>query len=171
MQRGFTLIEMLVVAAIIGLLTTTVALTLSSNSRQAAASDARRLATLLETAIAEAQAGRRQIAWSAREGGYDFFAAEPSVDRTSHTPHTPRWTPLGDDETFHARQLDNGVRIARVEVDGQPLPAGGLLVLRRGDPPLFRITLEPGSNSSIRAIELRGLPTGQVQVRDEGSEE
>ena len=160
--RGFTLIEMLIVVAIIGVLTTTVALTISRNPHQAAASEAKRLAVLLETAVAEAQAGRRQLAWTASQDGYDFLAAEDSLERT------PRWLPLTEDETFHPRHLDKSVRIGRIEVDGQPLPPGGLLIFRRGDPPLFRIALEASNDAAFRPFDLRGLPTGRVIV---GSEE
>ena len=164
MQRGFTLIEMLVVVAIIGVLTTTVALTVSGSPQRAANLDAQRLATLLEAAAGEAQAGRRQLAWTASQDGYDFLAADNSLERT------PRWQPLCEDETFHGRRLDTAVRIARVEVDGQPLPPGALLVFHRGDPPLFRIALEASKDAAFRPIEVRGLPTGRVTVAVPGEE-
>lgn len=162
--RGFTLIEMLVVVAIAGILTTAVALTTHPDPRRVAATDAQRLAVLLEAAQVEAQGGRRRLAWSATPTGYDFWEAENSLALEQ------RWQPLSGDETFHARHLAEGLHITRIEIDGQALPQGGLLIFRRGDPPLFHIALElsAAANSNAQGqptIELRGLPTGRVEIR------
>lgn len=170
MMRGFTLIEMLVVVVIIGILTTTVALTLSDNPRQNTRHEAQRLASLLETANREAHAGQRRLAWSAHDKGYDFFIAESDADRHSET----RWQPLTDDPLFRPRTFESGVKLGAVKVDEQTLPPGALLIFRRSDPPLFRIRLiidtKTSAASSIDTqasfIELRGLPTGQVVVED-----
>ncbi len=161
--RGFTLIEMLVVVAIMGILTTAVALSTSADPRRVATDDAKRLALLLEAAQVEAQAGRRRLAWSATPAGYDFWVAEDSLELQQS------WQPLTSDETFHTRHLAEGLHIVRIEIDGQALPAGGLLIFRRGDPPLFHIALEMSGASStqgapMKTIELRGLPTGRVEM-------
>ncbi len=157
-HRGFTLIELLVVIAIFGILTTAVALSTTPDPRRAASADAQRLALLLEAAQIEAQAGRRQLAWSAHANadGYSFWEAENA------RAHEQRWQPLTEDERFHARRFSEGLRLVSVEIEGQPLPQGELLVFRRGDPPLFRIALE-GQQTGL--IDLRGLPTGRVEMR------
>lgn len=168
-MRGFTLIEMLVVVVIIGILTTTVAMTLTDNPRQNARHEAQRLASLLETANREAHAGQRLLAWSAHDQGYDFFIAESDMDRRAET----HWQALTDDPLFRPRTLENGVKLGTVKVDEQPLSPGALLVFQRNDPPLFRIRLmidaKTGSDTRTHGafIELRGLPTGQVVVDDE----
>lgn len=164
---GFTLIELLVVIAIFGILTTAVALTTTPDPRRAAAADAQRLALLLEAAQIEAQAGRRQIAWTANTAadGYSFWEAENA------RAYEQRWQPLSDDERFHARRFSAGLRLGGVEVDGQPLPHGEFLVFRRGDPPLFHIALEGRSGQGgqtglgLGSMDLRGLPTGRVELR------
>lgn len=157
-QHGFTLIELLVVIAILGVLTTAVALSTTPDPRRAASADAQRLALLLEAAQIEAQAGRRQLAWSVnpKADGYSFWEAENA------SGHEQRWQPLTEDERFHARRFAEGLRLVGVEIEGQPLPQGELLIFRRGDPPLFRITLEVLRTG---LFELRGQPTGRVEIR------
>lgn len=161
--NGFTLIELLVVIAIFGILTTAVALTTTPDPRRAAGADAQRLALLLEAAQIEAQAGRRQLAWSANPAadGYSFWEAENA------RAYEQRWQPLSDDERFHARRFSAGLHLGGVEVDGQPLPHGEFLVFRRGDPPLFHIALEgrSGQGGQTVLMDLRGLPTGRVELR------
>ena len=159
-RRGFTLIELLVVLAILGILTTAVALSITTDPRRAVASDIKDLSLLLEAAMIEAQAGRRQLAWSADAAGYEFWQAETPNERERH------WQPLTADERFHAHRFTAGLRLVRLDIDGQTLPHGAMLVFRRGDPPLFRIALEgpPRPSGQTSTIELRGLPTGRVDI-------
>lgn len=166
-DRGFTLIELMVVVIIIGILSVSVAFSVSQDSHRTALREAHRLATLLEIAMAETQSGKRRLAWSAHPEGYEFLVA----DATGHAGDigTLRWAPLIDDATLHPRKLADDIRITRVDVDRQPLPAGSLLILRRGDPPLFHIVLDTGGQTSSRMIELRSLPTGRVEVIRDGA--
>jgi len=158
--RGFTLIELLVVLAILGILTTTVALTVSTDSRNKATADIKELSLLLEAAMTEAQAGRRQLAWSADAGGYEFWETENTSE------YQRRWRPLTTDERFRSHRFAAGLQLVRLDIDGQTVPQGALLVFRRGDPPLFRIALETRHEQSGTAgiVELRGLPTGRVDI-------
>jgi len=157
---GFTLIELLVVLVILGIMTTAVALSINTDPVRAATSDVKRLSLLLEAAMIEAQAGRRQLAWSADVAGYEFWEAESSNERERH------WQPLAADERFQSHRFAAGLKIIGVANEGQALPEGALLVFRRGDPPLFRIALEgPGqAPGQPGLIELRGLPTGRVEI-------
>ena len=159
---GFTLIELLVVLVVLGIMTTAVALSISTDPARAATSDVKRLSLLLEAAMIEAQAGRRQLAWSADSAGYEFWEAEPSNERER------QWQPLTTDERFQSHRFAAGLKVIRVDIDGQVLPEGALLIFGRGDPPLFRIALEgpapaPGQSTSTK---LRGLPTGRVEILD-----
>jgi len=157
---GFTLIELLVVLVILGIMTTAVALSINTDPARAATSDVKRLGLLLEAAMIEAQAGRRQLAWSADAAGYEFWEAESANERER------QWQPLTTDERFQSHRFAAGLKIISVANEGQALPEGALLVFRRGDPPLFRIALEGPAPASGQAalIELRGLPTGRVQI-------
>ena len=159
-MRGFTLIELLVVMVILGIMTTAVALSISTDPARAATSDVKRLSLLLEAATIEAQAGRRQLAWSADAAGYEFWEVESSNERERH------WQPLTADERFQSHRFAAGLRLVRVDNEGQVLPLGALLVFRRGDPQLFRIGLIGPVQAPGRPglIELRGLPTGRVEI-------
>ncbi|MFA6310308.1 MAG: prepilin-type N-terminal cleavage/methylation domain-containing protein [Sterolibacterium sp.] len=158
--RGFTLIELLVVLVILGIMTTAVALSITTDPARAVTSDVKRLSLLLEAAMIEAQAGKRQLAWSSDATGYEFWEAESSNERER------QWQPLAVDERFQPHRFAAGLRLIRLDNEGQELPQGSLLVFRRGDPPLFRIVLEGPVKSSGQAdkIVLRGLPTGRVEI-------
>jgi type II secretion system protein H len=150
-DRGFTLIEMLVVMAILGILSIFVALTTAPDPRREAAADAERLALLLEAALQQAQWGGRSIAWSADAKGYHFLQEES--DR--------RWQPIVDDELFRPRTLAREVGIAGIEVEGQALAPGALLVFSPAHMPLFRIALSAPQGILI----LRSLPNGKVDLQ------
>lgn len=157
--RGFTLIELLVVLVILGVLSVTVSLSTTPDPRRAAGADVERLALLLEAATIEAQAGGRQLAWSTLGDRYAFWEGSDQREQ--------RWQPIKEDDRFRARRLAEGLHIDRVEIDGQALPAEGLLVFRRGDPPLFRIVLTTprAPNAGSGVVELRGLANGRVEIR------
>ena len=164
--RGFTLIELLVVLVILGVLSVAVALSTSPDPRRAAGADAERLALLLEAAGIETQAGGAQLAWSSQEDSYSFW-----VSRDQH------WQVPNEDDRFGTRRLSEGLHIDRVEIDGLLLPAGELLIFRRGSPPLFHIFLNarnpadrsnPPDRQDI-TIELRGSASGRVEVLTAGT--
>lgn len=163
--RGFTLIEILIVVAIVAVLSASVVLSIIPDAQRDAMNDARRLAMLLEAATLEGQAGSRQLAMSATVDSYSFWVAENTPQRTRS------WQLLTNDEQFHMYRLAAGLRIGRIDVDGQPLPAGGLLIFRRGDPPLFRIMLESSGSTPLAPIELRSQPNGRIEMRSPGKEQ
>lgn len=149
--RGFTLIEMLVVIAILGILSTFVALSTSPDPRRQATAEAERLGLLLEAALQDAQWGGRAIAWSADAKGYRFWQEE----------NERRWQPVTDNELYRSRPLPEGLGVSGVEVEGQALPPGALLVFSPVVAPLFRITLSAPQGMLI----LRSLPSGKVDLQ------
>ena len=149
--RGFTLIEMLVVLAILGILSVFVALSTTPDPRREAAAEAEKLGLLLEAALQEAQWGGRAIAWTADTKGYRFLQAESER----------RWQPITDDELFRPRLLPGGMGISGIEVEGQTLPPEALLIFSSADVPLFRITLSAPQGTLV----LRSLPSGKVDLQ------
>ena len=113
-QRGFTLLELLVVLAIIGLATAGVSLSLpDANPLER---DAQRLAALLESARAHARASAAALEWRATARGFEFIGA--------NRPAT------GEDALAPRDWLTEGLQ-ARVE---QP---AGAATLRLGPEPLI----------------------------------
>ena len=148
--RGFTLIEMLVVIAILGILSTFVALSTTPDPRRQAAVEAERLALLLEAAVQEAQWGGRAVAWSADATGYRFWQGE----------NDGRWQPITGNDLFRTRLLAEGMAVSGIEIEGQALPPGGLLIFSPATAPLFRIVLSAPQGTLI----LRSLPSGKVDL-------
>jgi general secretion pathway protein H len=76
--RGFTLMELLVVVALIAVATAGVSLSLRDSADSALERDAERLAALLETGRAQARAHGMPVVWQTSSGGTGFeFAGLP----------------------------------------------------------------------------------------------
>ncbi|RKP59345.1 type II secretion system protein GspH [Pararobbsia silviterrae] len=86
-QRGFTLIEMLIVLVIAGILVAAASLSLTRNPRTDLAEEAQRLALAFETASDDAQLRAAPLAWVPVNGGYRFLSRE----------NGGAWRPLTDD--------------------------------------------------------------------------
>ena len=84
-QGGFTLVEMLIVLAIVGVMAGAVALSVGNVTRAPSVeSEARRLATRLQAAADDAMLGDKTIAFVIEKDGYGFA----TVDGAQMTPRT-----------------------------------------------------------------------------------
>ena len=71
-QRGFTLVELLVVLLLIAVATAAVQLALPNQSSRVLEKDAQRLASLLEVARAKSRATNTVVTWEAQADGFMF---------------------------------------------------------------------------------------------------
>ncbi len=127
-QAGFTLIELMVVLAIVAIGTALTGLALRDSSASALARDAERLAALLETARAQSRAAGVPVRWRSTEDGFVFDGL------TSAAPLPRHWL---DAQT---------VALGNAQLVLGPDPVIGpqaVLLQRRGDPtPPLRIATD-----------------------------
>jgi len=148
---GFTLIEILVVMCVIGVLSVTLVFSIAPSGPAQARTEARRLATLLELALAESRATGRGIAWSPAPEGYEFL--RPGDDG--------EWRSFAADSPYRRRALPAGVTLEAVQLDAQPLRAGERIVITPyGLGGAIRATIEGGGER----IVLRGGVVGRIEV-------
>jgi len=115
-QRGFTLIEILVVMVIIGIILALSVVHFGESDATRVSREAERLSLLLEAARDEAISSGNTLGWSADARGYRFWKREES-----------QWLLLEDNDTLRARELPEGMRVAEVRVNLAPLPDGSKL--------------------------------------------
>lgn len=77
--RGFTLLELLVVTAIIAIASAGVVFALRDSSQSALEREGERLAALLESARAQSRASGVQVRWQAVPGGFRFDGLRPGA--------------------------------------------------------------------------------------------
>ena len=111
-SRGFTLIELMVVVAIVALGTALASLALPDGEHHALTRDAERLAALLESARAQSRVSGVPVRWRADEGGFAFDGLPASAPplprhwldaRTVAVGNAPVW--LGPDPVIGAQTI------------------------------------------------------------------
>ncbi len=85
-SRGFTLLELLVVVAIIAMASAGVGFAMRDTSQVALARDAERLAALLESARARSRVSGVPVRWRATPAGFRFEGLEPSGQPDADLP-------------------------------------------------------------------------------------
>lgn len=148
---GFTLIEILVVMVVIAVLSAMLVFVASPSEAAQARTEARRLAALLELAIAEARASGQSIAWSPVPGGYAFFRRAEDGG----------WVEFADDSAYRRRSLPDGVLLRDITVETQTLREGERIVMSPyGLTGAIAATVAAGD----AGFRLRGGPVGRVSL-------
>ena len=107
-MRGFTLIEILVVIAILGIAAAAAAMSISTSDARLVQEETARLGALFRIAQNEARVSGRTLVWEADREGYRFRPLDPEAARD--------W----NDDILRARRWPFAVR----EVDGSPIIFG-----------------------------------------------
>jgi len=160
-DRGFTLIEMLVVVVIIGILASTIVLGfVGSDREQNLRTEAERLAMLIE--MARSEAVQRNEEWGVAVGpnGYQFLVFDPP----NH-----RWVEKKDGP-FHARKTEN--MTLSVQVDQLTMPgdkatenAPNIIMFSSGEQTPFEIEITPQWKSDPWRVKSDGLSRTNAQRR------
>ncbi|MFZ6772193.1 type II secretion system minor pseudopilin GspH [Undibacterium sp. SXout7W] len=103
-QRGFTLLELLVVLVIVGLMLGAISLNAMPSDLQRLQNDSRRIALLLQLAREEAIVRNLPVAFEADQTGYRFLVREDRV-----------WTPIKDDML-----RERGFQLSPVQLEVEP---------------------------------------------------
>lgn len=142
LQRGFTLLELLVVMVIAGVILGMVAYNATSDARQVLHNDAQRIALLLQLARDEAIVRNRPIAFEIETDRYRFLQRDGNA-----------WQALAQDDLLREREFKR----SPVAISISPLPQEQTSPLRIvfGREPVdkpFVLTLAAGdAQASIRA--------------------
>ncbi|MCC6868791.1 MAG: prepilin-type N-terminal cleavage/methylation domain-containing protein [Burkholderiales bacterium] len=131
---GFTLVEVLVVIAILAIAATAVALTRTGSDRDAAQREARRFGGALEHAAARAQVRAETLGASTDGTTWRFWRRDPD---------SGQWQPLLDsDDILAPHALPGGMRLRALAYAGRDLDAAVVVPLRatgRNDPFAFAL--------------------------------
>ena len=150
-QSGFTLIEVLVTLVLVAVLSTMLVIVASPSAAAQARTEGRRLAALIELALAEARASGQSIAWSPVPGGYAFFRRAEDGG----------WVGFADDSVYRRRSLPDGVLLRDVTVEAHPLRDGERIVMSPyGLAGAMTATVAAGD----AGFTLRGGPLGRVSL-------
>lgn len=137
-QRGFTLIELMVVVMIIGIMASAVTILAFPGGARPLQADAQRLVELFRLAHSEVRADGRPITWQATPHGYRFERRMRRNDG-GHTPPTTvadaSLDAFAQDEMLHPRAWQAAPVSVAIEPPGAPV------ITAEWFAPALRITL------------------------------
>jgi len=151
-SAGFTLVELLIAMTIAAVLSTMIVIIAAPGDGALAKTEARRLAGLLELALAEARSSGQSTAWSAERGGYSFWR---KVD-------DGEWVLFPESSLYRRRSLPGATQLRDVLVDAQELPEGVRIVL---SPYGVRAVLEATVSGGGTSFLVRAGLLGRVSVQ------
>ena len=141
-QRGFTLVEILVVVVIIGIVTAGAMLSMSFlGADREISAEADRVTALINYAEEQASLQTRELGLYCTRDGYRFLAFDVRSNQ---------WRPVTTDDALRTRMLPDGLQL-RLNVDGQDV------VLKDQMPP------QPRPDSAASAASSAAEPQSQLQ--------
>jgi len=153
-ERGFTLLEILVVIVLIGVLTTLISLSTAPDPRRSMAEEAQRLGMLLTLASEESRVRQQPISWEGDLHGYRFVS-EAGGERQL----------MNDDDMLHERTWQRPLTLLSITQDGQAsqtllspdAPALRLPIAREWVQPRWRIEIADGSTDVTVVFDENGV--------------
>ena len=158
-QRGFTLLELMVVLVIIGVILTFVGLSGGGDSRaQQLQREMQRLVALIGLASDEAVLRSEQLAIRIGESDYEFMLLEEN-----------QWNPISDIPSLRPRVLPKGIEL-RLELQENPPPglkaeeaeAPQVFLLSSGEMTPFILTFSAAETE--RRFQLKASLLGRLEV-------
>jgi general secretion pathway protein H len=153
-SRGFTLLELLVVIALIAIATTVITLSGAPDRRQSLVEQAQRLGLLLTLASDEARIRQQPISWEGDLNGYRFVTEVGGERRL-----------LSDDDLLHERTWPQPLTRLAITRDGRlqqallrpDAPALRLPIAREWVQPRWRIELADGAADVAVEFDENGI--------------
>lgn len=153
-QSGFTLVEILVVLVIIGITVAMVSLNLMPDDKRVLATEAQRLALLLELARDEAIVSGKDIAWSVEGDKTRFWRKDDQG----------KWVANSGDELFRERDLASGVKLAELQINSVKAAGSERLIFSPGGMNVpFKLDL--GLNAS--RVSITGDNLGKLALKND----
>jgi general secretion pathway protein H len=149
-ERGFTLVEILVVIVVVGIAASLIVANIGGDDRRDLEREAKRLAGALEHAAALAQWQSETLGVSAEGATYRFWRRDADE----------RWIAFTGDDVLNARALPRGIVVAPASYAGAPVAADTILPFRasgRNEPYVLALASEAGQ------IVLAADPLSRVQ--------
>ena len=153
-ERGFTLIEVMVVLVIMGFFVGLVSSITRPDDRALLRLETERLAQLLDLAATESRLTGKRIAWTADGSGYRFWRFGADTD----------WLEIRDVDSLRPRTLPRGMRIAGLHVENSaPIEDMRLEFTSYGPTLSFVIEMTFGPES----YSVEGSPIGEMRILPE----
>lgn len=166
-QRGFTLLELLLVILIIGIILSFAALSIGRGNERAIEDEMKRLAGLIELAAQEATLESRELAVQFNGNKYEFLALKDN-----------KWARITGDDTFRPRTLPEEMHLT-VRIEDEPVNLGTatsqetenvlprIYLLSSGEITPFQLILKDATNNreGANSYQLNGNINGKIEMR------